>query len=184
RIQANPNDFGDLPVTVPDDLIGRATDLLASGKTVMWCEGRAEFGPRGLCQRSILADPRRAEMIERVNSIKNRETWRPFAPVVLAEYAQDILGPIDPTLNGRSMIESFDVQPSWRESLAAVLHQADGTARVQILSADDNPTVHRLISRFHAISGVPALLNTSCNDRGEPLIDSAANAIALWRKSP
>src|SRR5690606_5480363 len=70
RIQANPNDFGDLPVTDPDDLIGRATDLLASGKTVMWCEGRAEFGPRGLCQRSILADPRRAEMIERVNSIK------------------------------------------------------------------------------------------------------------------
>ncbi|MEU8015881.1 carbamoyltransferase C-terminal domain-containing protein [Micromonospora parva] len=183
KIQAESDDFGDLPVSVPEDLIGRVAGLLAEGKTVMWCEGRAEFGPRGLCHRSILADPRAADMVERVNSIKNRETWRPFAPVVLAEYASDVLGPLDPTVNGRFMIESFDVQPSWREKLAAVLHQADGTARVQILSSEDNPTVHRLLTRFHHLTGVPALMNTSCNDRGEPLMDSAANAIRLWRTS-
>lgn len=183
RIQAGPDDFGDLPVDVPEDLVERVAVLLTEGKTVMWCEGRAEFGPRGLCHRSILADPRAADMIERVNSIKNRETWRPFAPVVLAGFAPDVLGPIDATLNGRFMIESFDVQPSWRDRLAAVLHRADGTARVQILSAEDDPTMHRLLTRFHSLTGVPALMNTSCNDRGEPLMDTAANAVELWRKS-
>ena len=160
--------------------------LLTAGRVVLFLDGRAEFGPRALGSRSILADPRRAAMAERVNlEVKAREAWRPFGPSILAEHAGEIL---EGAIGGSApfMIESFPVRPEWRSRLAAVVHPADGTTRPHLVRREVQPRYHAVISEFHRRTGVPAVLNTSLNDRGQPIADSLRDArrvlLHLWRR--
>lgn len=155
---------------------------LAAGRTVGWCWGAAEFGPRALGRRSIFADPRRPEMVERLNAaVKKRESFRPFAPAVLAEHAEEwfVQAPPSPWM-------SFTAQarPRARREVPAAVH-VDGSVRLQTLPAQDSPEhpagcarMRSLVEAFHAATGVPMLLNTSFNLRGEPMVETARDA--LW----
>ena len=138
-----------------------------------WFEGRAEFGPRALGHRSILADPRAKDTAERVNTaIKRREPFRPFAPAVLAEAADEwFLGQATPYMTTLSR-----VRPERAAQIPGVTH-VDGTARVQAVSQGESPAFHALIAAFGALTGVPVVLNTSFNLKGEPIVCSPDEAI-------
>lgn len=163
-----------------EDPAATAAEYLAQGAIVGWHQGRSEFGPRALGHRSILADPRRAETRDRVNdAVKFREWFRPFAPSVLAERSAELL-----ELDGPSpfMTMSVPVREEWREQLRAVTH-VDGTARVQTVDQAHEPLYHRLISAFADLTGVPAVLNTSFNVQGQPIIESPRDAVATFAGS-
>ena len=156
-----------------------ATDvaaLLAAGHVVGWFQGRAEFGPRALGNRSILADPRTTEMRDRVNRLKGRESWRPLAPAVLLDHAADYF-----ELEGESpfMLFAVPVRAERRGEVPAVVH-ADGSARAQTVSATQNPRFHALLSAFERATGLPVLINTSFNDEREPMVDSPADAVRCF----
>lgn len=180
---------GDLDYTeYPDEdaLISTAANDLAAGKVLGWCQGRAEFGPRALGHRSILADPRDGAMRDTVNqSIKFREPFRPFAPAVTAEYAGRYFdlpfGDVG-QLPYRFMTAVVPVRAEMRDRLAAVTH-VDGTARVQIVEAGTDPLFHRLITAFGERTGIHCLLNTSFNRRGEPIVQTAEDAIRTFQWS-
>lgn len=157
-----------------------AARLLADGEVIGWVQGRSEFGPRALGNRSILADARPAENRRIVNEmIKQREDYRPFAPAVieegLAEYFE-----VPPALDATPfMIFVLPVRPEKRALLGAVTH-IDGSARVQSVSSGDNPRFHALIAAFGRITGVPIVLNTSFNNNAEPIVDSADDAVTAF----
>jgi carbamoyltransferase len=139
-----------------------------------------EFGPRALGNRSILADPRRAEMRDRVNEcVKFREGWRPFAPSCLAEAAPEYF---DGCRDAPFMILTFDVRADKRAVIPAVTH-ADNTARVQTVRQEVNPRYWRLIREFARCTGVPVIMNTSFNLRGEPIVCSPKDAIRTFYSS-
>jgi len=166
-------------------LVSRVADLLAAGQVVGWVHGRFEFGPRALGNRSILADPRRAEMKDIVNTkIKFREPYRPFAPSVPVEHAARYFDLVDPErqLPARFMLLVTPVRPEAREIIPAVTH-VDGSARLQTVVEDTNPRYHRLLSTFGEATGVPVLLNTSFNLRGEPIVNTPAEALTTFRRS-
>jgi len=168
-----------------DKLIERVVDRLARGHVVGWCQGRFEWGPRALGQRSILADPRRAEMKDLVNvKIKFREPFRPFAPSVLVERAQEYFELADPARHypARFMLYVVDVKDAKRGVIPAVTH-VDGTARVQTVLRDTNPLYYRLIETFGEATGVPVVLNTSFNLKGEPIVNTPAEAFRTFRES-
>ena len=159
-------------------LLGTVASALAEGGTVGWFHGRMEFGPRALGARSILADPRRADMRDRLNSkIKWREEFRPFAPAVLVERAEEFftMGRTSPF-----MIDLFKVRRP--DDLQAVTH-VDGTARVQTVDAAVAPRYHRLIHRFGTLTGVPVLLNTSFNLSDEPVVCAPVDALRTFLRS-
>jgi len=163
-----------------DDVADLTAKLLAGGALVGWFQGRMEFGPRSLGNRSILADPRTAEMKDRVNDcVKFREGWRPFAPSCLAEEASDYF---DGCREAPFMTIAFDVRASRRSQIPAVTH-TDNTARVQTVSRSVNPLYHRLIRRFAELTGVPVILNTSFNLRGEPITCTPKDAIRTFYSS-
>jgi carbamoyltransferase len=154
----------------PFDLEG-AVSTLAAGKVIGIANGRAEFGPRALGHRSLLCDPRGPDVKDRVNAIKQRELFRPFAPAVLEEHAQehfDMPTPSSPYMQFVAKVRRPDLFP-------AITH-IDGTARVQTVTAKENPTLHRLLSRFRDHTGCPMLLNTSLNIKGEPLVNTWEDA--------
>ena len=160
-----------------------AAEMIANGKIVAWFQGRMEFGPRALGNRSLLADPRRPDMRTILNQkVKHREDFRPFAPSVMAEHADEWfeIGGAHSTSHG-FMLFACDVKPEQRNRIPAVVHQ-DGTARVQIVSRDLNPDFHELISCFFARTGVPCVVNTSYND-SEPIVCTPMDAIVTFRKS-
>jgi carbamoyltransferase len=160
--------------TTCSDICGRTASLLADGHVFGWFQGRSEFGPRALGNRSILADPRRADMKDKVNKrVKHRQGFRPFAPVVLAERAHEIF---EGTGESPFMLLTKHVRPEWRDRIPAVVH-VDGTARVQTVRQEHNPRLHRLLEEFASITGVPVLLNTSFNVRGEPIVETPEDAI-------
>ena len=164
-----------LPLREVADPAVTAAELIAAGRVVGWFQGRAEVGPRALGGRSILADPRPAEMKDRVNlRVKNREPWRPFAPSIPEEKAGAYFACRRPT---PFMIEVHAVRPEWRGRLAAVTH-VDGTARVQTVRAADNPVFHRLLVELERRIGVACVLNTSFNVRGEPMVSRPREAVA------
>jgi carbamoyltransferase len=164
-----------------DDLVGEAAALLNDGKVVALFQGRMEYGPRALGNRSILADPRTVEMRDRINSmVKQREEFRPLAPAVLLEYAEQCFEIGDPD-EYLWMIETVDVREAWRPRLGAVTH-VDGTARIQVVRREDNELYWRLIDAFRAITGIPVLLNTSFNSRGEPIVCSPEDAVATFSR--
>jgi carbamoyltransferase len=158
------------------DLCGEVARLLADGKVIGWFQGRMEFGPRALGNRSILADPRRAEMKAIVNEkIKFREGFRPFAPAVTLEDAETFFD-----MQGDSPYMLLTV-PARSEQIPAATH-VDGSARVQTVKREDNPLFHALLREFESISGVPVLMNTSLNLRGEPIVCTPADAFGTFMR--
>ena len=169
-----------LQFTKHEDIADVAARLIAGGKIVGWVQGRSEIGPRALGNRSILADPRRAEIKDQINlKVKNREDWRPFAPSVLRE---DVSVYFEAKQDLPYMIIVADARPEWRDKIPAVLH-VDGSARVQTVARDANPLFYSLIEKFKAISGIGMLLNTSFNGRNEPLVQTARQAMNLFLNS-
>ncbi len=162
-----------------DEELSRAARELARGAVIGWFTGASEFGPRALGHRSILADPRGAHTRDRVNrSVKYREPFRPFAPAVTAEDA-DTYFEIHPSVREplRHMVATATVRPQYRDLLQAVTH-VDGSARVQVVHAEENPRFHALIRAFAAETGLPVLLNTSFNLKGDPMVDTPVDAVA------
>ena len=160
-----------------DDPPASAAEMIASGKILGWFQGRMEFGPRALGNRSILADPRDPEMKDRVNkAVKFRESWRPFAPAVLAEAAHEYF---ETAHHSPFMILTAQVRPEKRARIPAVTH-VDGSARPQTVEASVNPLFHRLTSEFHRRTGVPVVMNTSFNLRGEPIVCSVPDALRTF----
>jgi carbamoyltransferase len=169
-----------LPVVKVRNVAAETARLLASGKIVGWFQGRMEFGPRALGARSILGDPRYTEMRDRVNEcVKFREAWRPFAPSCLAEKANQYFQPDYPS---PFMILTFDVIPEKRSVIPAVTH-ADNSARVQTVRRDVNPVYWELINEFDKLTGVPMLMNTSFNLKGEPIVCTPKDAIRTFYSS-
>jgi len=163
-----------------DDIAMRTASLLAAGSVVGWVQGRSEFGPRALGNRSILADPRPAENRERVNKmVKKRESYRPFAPSVIEEQARDYFDLPDGMATQPFMITVFDVHRDKRDLLPAVTH-VDGSARPQTVVKDVNPRYWDLIDAFRRLTGVPVLLNTSFNNNVEPIVDSVRDAVVSF----
>lgn len=153
-------------------LYQRTSDLLAEGQVVGWFQGRMEFGPRALGNRSILADPRKENMRDQINAmVKKREGFRPFAPVVLEEYSKEHFA-MEST--SPFMLNTYDVTSKLH--LPAITH-VDNSARVQSVNESQNERLYRLISAFNKKTGCPILLNTSFNVRGEPIVESPENAI-------
>jgi carbamoyltransferase len=162
------------------DLAAEAANILAAGNAIGWFQGRAEFGPRALGHRSILADPRDSRMREWLNgNIKHRERFRPFAPIVIEDDVEAIFMNAQPS---RFMTSAFLVRPEWRSIIPAAIH-IDGTARIQTVAARDDPTVYELLLRFKELTGVPVLLNTSLNGPGEPIALNASDAVRFFRAS-
>ena len=161
----------------PLDLTGVITALKAS-EIVGIANGRAEFGPRALGNRSLLADPRGPLTKDRVNLIKKREPFRPFAPIIMAEYAHDYF---DIPVRASPYMQ-FVGTVRHPELFPAVSHR-DNTARVQTLTYDQNPLLYRILKGFHAETGCPMLLNTSLNIKGEPLVNTWEDAERFAKQS-
>ncbi|MFQ5692759.1 MAG: carbamoyltransferase C-terminal domain-containing protein, partial [Nitrospinota bacterium] len=167
----------------PADVEAEAAALLVKDGVVARMAGRMEFGARALGNRSILADPRDYRVVARINKmIKSRDFWMPFAPTILAERSAKYLK--NPKgLESPFMMLAFDTTPEGREALPAATHPYDFTARAQLLRERDNPAYHRLIRRFEERTGVGAVLNTSFNLHGDPIVCSPAEALETFERS-
>jgi predicted NodU family carbamoyl transferase len=159
------------------DIAATAAQMIAAGKLIGWFQGGSELGPRALGQRSILADPRTTESAAILNErIKHREPFRPFAPAILAGHAGDWF---DLDVPSPYMLLAPPVRAGKADQIAAVVH-IDGTARVQTVHEPDSPRLAALLNEFLKITGVPAVLNTSFNDR-EPIVETPAHALATFQ---
>ncbi|MCF0256409.1 MAG: carbamoyltransferase [Bacteroides heparinolyticus] len=159
-----------------EELIHHVAEFIAQGKIVGWFQGRMEFGPRALGNRSILADCRKSEMKDKINrSVKFREPFRPFAPVVCCEDAASYFGMDDSPY----MMFTTNVMKS---TVPAITHE-DNTARPQTVSLDDNPKLYMLIKEYAKMTGIPVILNTSFNVMGEPIVCSPSDAINTFQNS-
>lgn len=178
------DDLGQLPEDCGSSAPDRAAEDLASGKVVAWHDGRSEWGPRALGHRSILADPSRADAKDKLNrSVKFREPFRPFAPSVLPEDADRLFHlPPSAAQPARWMLLVAPVRDGTTEALPATTH-VDGTARVQVVDPVATPAYARLVASFKARTGTPAVLNTSFNLRGEPMVGSPVDALATFHRS-
>ncbi|HYE35743.1 carbamoyltransferase family protein [Methylocaldum sp.] len=163
---------------LPDGaVIAAAANLLAQGNILGWIQGRAEFGPRALGNRSILADPRPRDMGERINrDVKFRERFRPYAPAILHEHGPDFF---EDYQESPYMDRTLRFKPVVRDQVPAVVH-ADGTGRLQTVKQDWNPRFHALLGEFHRRTGVPVLLNTSFNVMGKPIVHSVEDAASVF----
>jgi len=168
-----------------EDLLDAVVEELKTGHVVGWFQGRFEWGPRALGSRSIIADPRRHDMKEIVNiKIKFREPFRPFAPSVLAESAERFFDLPDAPRHypARFMLYVVDVKAGQADVLPAITH-VDGTARLQTVHKAESPLYYKLIDRFGQATGVPVILNTSFNLKGEPIVTTPANAFSTFSRS-
>jgi len=157
-----------------DDLIETVAKLMEGENVIGWFQGRMEYGPRALGNRSIIADARNKENWQKVNlKIKFRESFRPFAPTALEERVSDYFDLDRPS---PYMLLVADVHPDKRDKVPAITH-VDGSARIQTISADQNPKYHRLIKKFEENTGCGVIINTSFNVRGEPIVESPKDAI-------
>ncbi|MBI2789712.1 MAG: hypothetical protein HYX59_13620 [Elusimicrobia bacterium] len=163
-----------------DELCRAAAAAIARGGVVGWAQGRMELGPRALGNRSILGDPRSARTKDLINArVKGREEFRPFAPAVLAERAAEFFHLDAPS---PFMLLAPRVREEKKAAIPAVTH-ADGTARVQTVTGAQNPRFHRLLKAFDEAAGVPVLVNTSFNRRGEPIVCSPEDAVACFKET-
>jgi carbamoyltransferase len=168
-----------------EELADITVEALVDGKVVGWYQGRFEWGPRALGNRSILADPRRAEMKDIVNlKIKFREPFRPFAPVVLEERAEEYfdLCELSRHYPARFMLLVTQIPEDKREVIPAVSH-VNGSGRLQTIRREWNPRYYRVVEKFGGATGVPVLLNTSFNLRGEPIVNTPSDALNTFSKS-
>jgi carbamoyltransferase len=175
----------DLQTFDDDDSLAEAVArLIARGGVVGWFQERMEFGPRALGSRSILGDPRRVELRDRINAmVKKREAFRPFAPAVLAECAGDWFEiPTGKVGRFADMLFVTQVHRARRRDLPAVTH-VDGSARVQTVSQDDSPRFWKLIRAFGRHTGVPVVLNTSFNVQGQPIVRTPDEAVLTLRRA-
>lgn len=162
-----------------DDISSHVAKLLAGGSIIDWFQGRMEVGPRALGNRSILGDPTIRSSHDKLNTIKNREPWRPLAPSFLADSLDSYMQ------NGSDspfMLKAFLVKPERVSEIPAAVH-VDGTSRAQTVTHLDNPLYYRLINEFRRISGVPAVMNTSFNLEFEPIVCSPHDAIRTFYSS-
>jgi carbamoyltransferase len=173
-------DSADVPFERPDDIADAVADVLARNGVVAWFQGRSEYGPRALGHRSLLADPRHAENLDRLNEVKGREQFRPVAPMVLEERAAAIF---DGPLPSPYMLFTHDVAPEWAKRMPAVVH-VDGTARIQTVSARHEPLVARMLEGFERRTGVPVVVNTSLNTAGRPMVDDPRDALECFGSAP
>jgi carbamoyltransferase len=168
-----------------NNLLDYVVERLLQGKVVGWSQGRFEWGPRALGSRSIIADPRNPEMKDIVNAkIKFREPYRPFAPSVLAECAEKYFDLPQAQLHhpARYMLYVVPVRENQRSTLPAITH-VDGTGRLQTVFREQSPRYYGLIERFGQATGVPVILNTSFNLKGEPIVNTPENAFSTFSKS-
>jgi len=158
-----------------EDLLDRTAGMIADGKVVGWFQGRLEFGPRALGARSLLADPRHNRMKDVINAkVKFREAFRPFAPAILKEHAHEYFE-MPAGMDAPYMLLVPKVRPEKRSVIPAVTHE-DGTGRVQTVTEEHHGRYYRLIKRFGLLTGVPVVINTSFNVRGEPIVCTPADA--------
>jgi len=161
-------------------LVERAAAAMHEGRIVGWFQGRMEFGPRALGNRSMLARPTEGRINDWLNQRLDRSEFMPFAPSVLAEHAAQVFIGVEKARHtAEFMTITFDVRPERRERIPAVVH-VDGTARPQLVRAEANPRYHRLISAYHRLSGIPLVLNTSFNVHEEPIVCAPAEAIRAF----
>ncbi|MGY4262811.1 MULTISPECIES: carbamoyltransferase family protein [unclassified Bradyrhizobium] len=171
---------GHLDIQRSDDIASSAADWMANGAVIGWVQGRSEFGPRALGNRSILADPRPTDNKNRINEmVKKRESYRPFAPSVLVEDASEFFELPGGTRELPFMNFVVRVREAQRSVLGAITH-VDGTARLQTVSRETNPAYWDLINAFKKRTGIPILLNTSFNNNAEPIVDSVSDAIVTF----
>lgn len=162
-----------------DALLAETAAEIERGNVVGWYQGRMEWGPRALGNRSILTHPGRPDMKEVLNArIKHREPFRPFAPAVLAERQAEIFEQNHPS---PFMLHVYKIRPEWRERLCAVRH-ADDTGRLQSVARDENPLYYDLIRKFEALSGLPVVLNTSFNEN-EPIVEHPSQAVDCFLRT-
>ncbi len=161
------------------EITKRAARDVADGLVVGWFQGRMEFGPRALGNRSIVVDPRRAEMKDILNRrIKKREPFRPFAPSILAEHVGDYFEQTHPA---PTMLMVYQIKPELRAEIPSVTH-VDGSGRLQTVSRAENARFYQLIEEFYKLTGVPVVLNTSFNEN-EPIVCTPREAIACFLKT-
>ncbi|MBR8460465.1 carbamoyltransferase [Burkholderia dolosa] len=173
-----------LPYRRLDNVAAQTAALLAADRVIGWFQGRMEFGPRALGARSILASPIDPDMQRKLNRIKDREDFRPVAPVVLESKSHHwFTGGRRRPLRAPFMLFVYDVAPGADETIPAVRH-IDGTARVQTVDESQHPLLHALLTEFDALTGVPVLVNTSFNTRGEPIVCTPRDAIECFWTSP
>jgi carbamoyltransferase len=176
ELEASNLEYQDL---ADDETLTLAASDIADGLVVGWFQGRMEFGPRALGNRSILADPRRSNMKEILNNrIKKREPFRPFAPSILAEYVGDYFEETHPA---PTMLMVYAIKQERRAEIPAVTH-IDGSGRLQTVTRDLNPRYYRLIESFQKLTGVPIVLNTSFNEN-EPIVCTPREAIDCFLKT-
>ncbi|MFF8691180.1 carbamoyltransferase [Streptomyces sp. NPDC015144] len=169
-----------LPYEEPEDVAAAVAEELAQDGIVAWFQGRAEYGPRALGHRSLLAHPGRAENLDRLNAVKGREEFRPVAPMVLAERAAGLFrGP----LPSPYMLFVHEVAEEWRPRIPAVVH-VDGTARVQTVDSATEPLVARMLRAFEQRTGLPVVVNTSLNTAGRPMVDHPREALECFGSAP
>ena len=163
--------------TASPDICRDTAKVLAEGSVVGWFQGRSEFGPRALGNRSIIADPRTPEMKDHLNNrVKHRQPFRPFAPIVLYERAGEIF---EGDEDSPFMLLAKRVRPEWKDKIPAVVH-VDGTARVQTVRREHNARLYGLLKEFDALTGIPVLLNTSFNVKGEPIVETPQDALECF----
>jgi carbamoyltransferase len=166
-----------IPYEKISDPSGTAAELLAQGKIVGWFQGRMEAGPRALGNRSILADPRDPEIKDKLNYlVKHREPFRPFCPSLLDKAKKEYL---ENAYESPFMILSFKVPEEKRKEIPGVVH-VDGTVRPQTVTKEANPKYYKLISEFEKLTGVPVVLNTSFNDKGQPIVENPGQAVKMF----
>lgn len=171
------NNEGKIRIKECSDVFSKAVTSIADGKIIGWFQGRSECGPRALGNRSILADPRDSGMKDHLNTkVKFREAFRSFAPSVLWEYQQEYF---DLDIPSPYMLMVSDILEEKQHLIPSVTH-VDGTGRLQTVMKELNPKFYKLIEKFNEITGVPIVLNTSFNVRGEPIVETPNDAIRCF----
>jgi carbamoyltransferase len=165
-----------------EEIAATTVEKLLDGKIIGWFQGRTEFGPRALGNRSILADPRKKEMKDKINAkIKHREAFRPFAPAILKERAHEYFD-INTDQSYPFMSHVVKAKKDKEDQIQAVVH-FDGTSRIQTVEKTQNPRFYELLKTFEEKTSVPVLLNTSFNDNGEPIVNSPKDALQSFQNT-
>ncbi len=165
-----------------EELIEQVATDLANSRVVGWFQGRLEFGPRALGNRSLLGNPTSRETLYRMNELKGRARWRPLAPSVLEESFTTVFEGACSRQLAKYMTTTATIREEWRSKVPATTH-VDGTSRPQIVTEELNERYHALISRFHEKTGVPLVLNTSFNLSGDPIVMTPQQAVETFRKA-